>query len=510
MEVSLVYPHQLYKEHPALDEKRQVYFLEEPLVYGADRQWPLEHHARRQALLREAGLEYVDYLTGLGFEIEHIGLPDTRKEKSHSCDLLNRLPAKVTGIHVARLVDDLITRRLEKWCGKKGIQLIWYHTPNFLTPEEWWRGYLEGKKKPFMAHFYQAQRKRMDILVDDKGKPEGGSWSYDELNRKKLPKKYVEPALPEVKDFSADTKTWVQEHFPNAWGGCSIGLPRTHDEAEAWLEVFLKERFELFGDYEDAISSRFATQQHSLLTPMMNIGLLNPSDVVQRAIGYAKDHDVPLNSLEGFVRQIIGWREFMRCMYELHGREMRVSNFWGFTHELPTCFYTGRSGLPPVDRAIKELLKTGYCHHIERLMVLGVIFQLCHVKPTAVYRWFMEMFIDAYDWVMVPNVYGMSQFADGGKFVTKPYVCGSNYIRKMSDYPKGDWCDIWDGLFWDFIDSNRAFYQNQPRLGMMTRQLDKMAPEKLQAHRDNAAAYREKIHSGWQCEAGDESTELPL
>jgi deoxyribodipyrimidine photolyase-related protein len=111
---------------------------------------------------------------------------------------------------------------------------------------------------------------------------------------------------------------------------------------------------------------------------------------------------------------------------------------------------------------------------------------------------------------MVPNVYGMSQFADGGKFVTKPYVCGSNYIRKMSDYPKGDWCDIWDGLFWDFIDSNRAFYQNQPRLGMMTRQLDKMAPEKLQAHRDNAAAYREKIHSGWQCEAGDESIELPL
>ena len=507
MEISLLYPHQLYKEHPALDKKRPVFFIEEPLLYGCDTKWPLEHHARRHALLKEAGTVYIEGLVASGYKAKVIELA---KGQSHSCNMLDQLPDKLKVIHLAKVVDDLISRRLEKWCGKKGIQLIWYDTPNFLTPEEWWRGYLEGKKKPFMAHFYQAQRKRMAILMDDQGKPEGGSWSYDELNRKKLPKKYVEPALPEVEAFSNETHTWVQEHFPNAWGECSIGLPRTHDEAEAWLEVFLKERFALFGDYEDAISTRHATQQHSLLTPMMNIGLLNPNDVVRRAIDYAKDHDVPLNSLEGFVRQIIGWREFMRCMYELHGREMRVSNFWGFTHELPKCFYTGRSGLPPVDRAITELLKTGYCHHIDRLMVLGVIFQLCHIKPTAVYRWFMEMFIDAYDWVMVPNVYGMSQFADGGKFVTKPYVCGSNYIRKMSDYPKGDWCDIWDGLFWDFIDSNRDFYKKQPRLGMMTMQLNKMAPEKLQAHRDNAAAYREKIHSGWQSGASDEATELPL
>ena len=507
MEISLVYPHQLYKEHPALDEKRPVFLIEEPLLYGSDSKWPIEHHARRQALLREAGVLYVDGLVASGYKAEIIEIPSGQ---AHSCDLLDKLPGKLITIHVAKVVDDLISRRLQQWCDQKGIDLLWYETPNFLTPEDWWRGYLEGKKKPFMAHFYQAQRKRMGILLDEKGKPEGGSWSYDELNRKKLPKTYIEPKLPEVKAFSAETKAWVKEHFPNAWGECSMGLPRTHEEAEAWLEVFLQERFELFGDYEDAISTRYATQQHSLLTPMLNIGLLDPGYVVQRAIDYAKEHDVPLNSLEGFVRQVIGWREFMRCMYELHGREMRVSNFWGFTHELPTCFYTGRSGLPPVDRAIKELLKTGYCHHIDRLMVLGVIFQLCHVKPTAVYRWFMEMFIDAYDWVMVPNVYGMSQFADGGKFVTKPYVCGSNYIRKMSDYPKGDWCDIWDGLFWDFIDSNRDFYKKQPRLGMMTMQLDKMAPEKLQAHRDNAAAYREKIHSGWQSESTDEATELPL
>lgn len=501
MEISLVYPHQLYREHPALESGRPVFFLPEPLVYGCDTEWPLLHHARRQALLKEAGDRYVTLLRGMGHEVVAIDLPTGN---SHSHDLLDALPAGVKVVHLARVVDDLITRRLQEWCEQKAVELVWYETPNFLTPDDWWRGYFEGKKKPFMAHFYQAQRKRMKLLLDEDGKPAGGSWSYDEQNRKKLPKNYREPALPRVDDFAAATRSWVQRHFPDAWGETGPGLPRSHDEADEWLEVFLRERFALFGDYEDALSPRYATQQHSLLTPMLNIGLLDPAHVVQRAVVYAQKHEVPLNSLEGFVRQIIGWREFMRCMYELHGRDMRVSNYWGFSHEMPKCFYTGRSGLPPVDRVIRQLLETGYAHHIERLMVMGVIFQLCHVKPTAVYRWFMELFIDAHDWVMVPNVYGMSQFADGGKFVTKPYVCGSNYIRKMSDYPKGEWCDIWDALFWDFIAANREFYLNQPRLGMMARQLDKMSAEKLQAHRDLARDYREKIHRGWESEPDGE------
>ncbi len=499
MEITLVYPHQLFKEHPALCAKRPVFFVEEPLVYGSDTEWPLEHHARRQSLLREAGECYISLLSECGFKVHKLDLPPG---SSHSHDVLDALPPAVSKVHVAAVVDDLLGRRLEHWCAGKKVGLIWYETPNFLSPDDWWRSYLQDKKNPFMAHFYQAQRKRMGILLDEAGKPEGGSWSYDEQNRKKLPKNYQEPNLPRVADFSAETRDWVQSHFPNAFGSADQGLPRTHEEAREWLEVFLRERFDLFGDYEDALSKQFATQQHSLLTPMLNIGLLDPADVVQRALEYAREHGVALNSLEGFIRQIIGWREFMRCMYELHGREMRLSNFWGFSKDMPRCFYSGRSGLPPVDRAIRQVLQTGYNHHIERLMVLGVIFQLCHVRPTSVYCWFMEMFIDAYDWVMVPNVYGMSQFADGGKFVTKPYVCGSNYIRKMSDYPKGDWCDTWDALFWDFIDSNREFYQNQPRLGMMTMQLDRMAPEKLEMHRARAAAYREKIHSGWEADPG--------
>lgn len=497
MEIALIYPHQLYRDHPVLENGRKVYFVEEPLVYGKDRRWPLVHHARRQALLKEAGECYISLLKENGYEVETLALG---VEACNSEDMLEQLPDGVAKIVVCQAVDDLLERRLVKWCGQKGIDLEWKDTPNFLTPEKWWRDHFKGKTKPFMAHFYKAQRKRLGILLEKNGEPVGGQWSFDEDNRKKLPKGYSEPKLPELEPFTQSTKSWVGRVFPDAWGSASgdRGLPRTHQEAEAWLDVFLKERFEAFGDYEDAISGRFATQQHSLLTPMLNIGLLDPLAVTQKALEYGEKNKVPLNSIEGFVRQVIGWREFMRCMYELYGREMRLQNFWGFEHEMPKCFYTGRSGLPPVDNAIKRVLDTGYAHHIERLMVFGVIFQLCHVRPDAVYRWFMELFIDAYDWVMVPNVYGMSQFADGGKFVTKPYVCGSNYIRKMSDYPAGEWCEIWDALFWDYIEANRKFYEDQPRLGMMARQLDKMDKRKLEQHRQLAREYREKIHAGWE------------
>lgn len=505
MKAILIYPHQLYENHPCLTGgvAASIYLVEEPLIYGCDSKWKIPHHVRRQALLREAGTKYIKSQKK---KINLIGLDGFKKnEKLSTSKMLGKLPKNISEIHLARVVDDLLERRITAWAEKKDVEIVWYETPNFLSPDDWWQGYFSDKKKPLMHHFYQAQRKRMSILVDDGNKPVGGSWSYDSENRKKLPKNYQEPPLPKCTPFSKDTITWVNKHFPKDESIGEIdestqGMPQTHEEAKKWLESFLTERFDLFGDYEDALSTRYSTQQHSLLTPMLNIGLLEPQYIVDRAVEYAKENDVPLNSLEGFLRQIIGWREFMRCMYERHGRTMRCENFWGFEQDVPKAFYTGRTGIPPVDDVIKKLIDTGYCHHIERLMVMGVMFQLCHIKPDAVYRWFMEFFIDAYDWVMVPNVYGMSQFADGGKFVTKPYVCGSNYIRKMSDYPKGEWCDIWDGLFWDFINTNKEFYINQPRLGMMTRQLDKMSAEKLENHKKHAAHFREKMHSGWECD----------
>jgi len=173
------------------------------------------------------------------------------------------------------------------------------------------------------------------------------------------------------------------------------------------------------------------------------------------------------------LRQIIGWREFIRGIYCVDGVRQRNSNFWNFENRMPPSFYDGSTGIEPIDNTIKKVLKNAYAHHIERLMVLGNFMLLLEVKPSLVYKWFMELFIDSYDWVMVPNIYGMSQFADGGLLATKPYLSGSNYILKMSDYKKGDWCDIWNSLFWEFINTRREFFKKNPRMNMMVAMYNK-------------------------------------
>ena len=233
---------------------------------------------------------------------------------------------------------------------------------------------------------------------------------------------------------------------------------------------------------------------HGVLTPMLNIGLLTPQQVLDRTLARAELGDIPLNSLEGFIRQIIGWREFRAAMYRRHGVTRRTGNFWNFADRpIPEAFYTATTGLPPIDDAIRHALDTGYCHHIERLMLLGNVMLLCGFHPNRIYTWFMELFVDAYDWVMVPNVYGMSQFADGGIFTTKPYLSGSNYVRKMSDYRKGPWCEIWDGLFWSFIQRHDTFFRSQYRLAMLARNLDRMDVETLKMHQKNADLFLESI-----------------
>ena len=211
--------------------------------------------------------------------------------------------------------------------------------------------------------------------------------------------------------------------------------------------------------------------------------------IVSETLEYANQNEIPLNSLEGFIRQIIGWREFIRGIYTTEGVRQRNGNFWKFNREIPNAFYTGDTGLDPLDNTIKHCLESGYTHHIERLMILGNIMVLLGIKPESVYNWFMEIFIDSYDWVMVPNVYGMSQFADGGTFATKPYIGGSNYIKKMSNYGQGPWSAIWDGLFWRFISVNQDFFLKNPRMSMMVHSFNRMSDEKRTLHLENAAAF---------------------
>ena len=467
MDITLVFPHQLFEHHPGIQANRSVALIADGLILGGDPEWPLTIHPRKLQLHQQSMLAYKKQLESKGHNV----LTLTPNKQQQTSDLLNQLIGSgYQTFYLADPVDDLLTKRVRKTLQQRSCVLEILPTPMLLTPTEVMDDYFNGRRKPMMVHFYQMQRKRLGVLIDDQGAPVGGRWSFDADNRKKLPKGITVPEEP------------------------SIDLPVDHLSAQQWLDTFLEYRLAGFGTYEDAISSQHRVMWHSVLTPMLNLGLLTPQQVLNRTLAAADASEIPLNSLEGFLRQIIGWREFMAAMYLRHGVTMRNSNFWNFEDRpIPDAFYQGTTGIPPIDDAIKRALNTGYCHHIERLMLLGNMMLLCGFHPTRIYTWFMELFVDAYDWVMVPNVYGMSQFADGGIFTSKPYLSGSNYVRKMSDYKTGEWCGIWDGLFWSFIHRHGDFFRSQPRLAMMTRNLDRMAPEVMETHYSKAQQFLDSL-----------------
>jgi deoxyribodipyrimidine photolyase-related protein len=333
-----------------------------------------------------------------------------------------------------------------------------------------------------MGDFYKFQRRRLGILLTEQGEPQGGQWSYDDQNRKPLPKQIDIPklTLPTATHHVQAVSALVEQRFPDHPGQSQhFWLPVTRVDALAWLHQFLAERFAHFGPYEDALSSQAPFVFHSVLSPLLNLGLLTAPEVVELALAYSAHHAVPLNSLEGFMRQIIGWREYIRGVYHAVPAQ-RQQNALHHTRTLSADWYHGTTGLVPVDQVIQRVQQRGWAHHIERLMVMSNAMLLAEVHPDEVFRWFMELFVDSADWVMVPNVYGMGQFADGGQMMTKPYISGSNYLCKMSDYPKGDWCEIWDGLYWRFVDRNRVLFTRNPRLSMMVKTLEKINPERRQ------------------------------
>ena len=312
------------------------------------------------------------------------------------------------------------------------------------------------------------------------GKPEGGKFSFDVENRKKVPQRFTVPKrlIPKQTKKIKAAATYVDCNFPDAIGNKGPFLyPFTFAEAEKTLSDFIENRLALFGDYEDAILKNESFLFHSVLTPALNIGLITPQQMIEKVMTAWEKKKIPLNSAEGFLRQIIGWREFIRACYLLKGSSQRTKNHFQHKKSLPKGFWDGTTGIEPIDATIKKILDTGYCHHIERLMVLGNFLLLTETDPNAVYDWFMRYFVDAYDWVMVPNVYGMSQYADGGLITSKPYISGSNYLLKMSDYKKGRWSDIWDGLFWRFLEKHKDLISKNPRMKMLLNYLKKNKKE---------------------------------
>ena len=328
-----------------------------------------------------------------------------------------------------------------------------------------------------MATFYKEVRKKSGILLGSDGNPVGGKWSFDEDNRNKLPKDISIPKFPKIKEtnHTKKLKPIIEKLFKDHPGSTDhFWFATEYDDVVKLLNFFIKEKSNLFGDYEDAVDQKDNILFHSALSPYINLGLITPEFIIQKVLEFHKKNKIRMNSLEGYIRQVIGWREFMRGIYQGNSKEMETGNFFKQNRKMKSSWYEANTGLPPLDYAIKNAVNHGWSHHIERLMILSNIMNLCEIKPTVVYKWFMEMFVDSSDWVMVPNVYGMGLFSVGGIFATKPYICGSAYFMKMMDFKKGEWCNTMDGLYWRFIERNRKFFLKNPRLSMMVRIFDKM------------------------------------
>ncbi len=394
--------------------------------------------------------------------------------------------------------DHFFALTITNYLNKKNIDYQELQNPMFLYSRDHFKDYLSKYNKPLMKNFYERNRKTHNILMTEDEKPIGGKYSYDSENRKKIPKKQQiekRDILLERPKYFKEVEELIHEHFSNHPGDLdSYWIPTTRKEAIKVFKKFLQNHMDQFGDFQDALDTRCAFLNHALISPSLNIGHLTPDEVIREAVKCLREDHSNLNSIEGFIRQVMGWREFVRGIYQNFDKIQQEKNFFSHKRKLKDVWYTGETGVEPIDDAIRKALKYGYCHHIERLMVLSNIMLLLEVDPKEVYKWFMEMFVDSSDWVMGPNVFGMGQFSDGGIFATKPYISGSNYILKMSHYSKNsDWCEAIDGLYWRFIDEKREFLKGNHRLGMMISSLEKMDSEKKERIFTAANKLQEKL-----------------
>ena len=363
----------------------------------------VKHHKQKIAFFLACMREYRDELTQRGIDVHYEGL-DAEGDRDRSYeDKLEHFLAQIETkqFMVWEIEDKFFEERIFAFAEKKRLRITVLPSPMFLTTRAQLEHWLT-KNRPLMRNFYKWQRQRLQLMVNRSGEPAGGQWSFDEDNRKALPRGKALPGIKLAKPngMLRDVIKMVSERFsdhPGELNEETWWLPVTRRTALNWLSQFLEERFADFGAYEDALTTRGPFLFHSVLSPMLNIGLLTPEEVLLEALKAAKKNHIPLNSLEGFVRQIAGWREFIRGIYRVFSGEQERTNCFDH-HRLPTNhWYEGTTGLLPLDDAIRKAQRYGYTHHIERLMVVGNLMLLCEIEPRHAHRWFMEMYIDSSD-----------------------------------------------------------------------------------------------------------------
>ncbi|MCI9857356.1 cryptochrome/photolyase family protein [Microbacterium proteolyticum] len=473
MRAALILATQQFAEHPAYADGGidEFFFIE-----AAPRFRKIPYHRHKIVLLISAMRHTAARLEADGKTVRRIALGDDLTFKAGLESLLRK--HRVTELTWMSDPNRPVDERIAAICAAHDVDTDVQSDGLFITPEEEVDGWFAEHPTPLMEDFYHWQRRRTGILMDG-GKPAGRRWNFDADNRKPLPKKGVDiPSLPQPEhdEITRTVICEVDEMFPEHPGTAGeFWLPVTPEDARAWLDVFVAERLHDFGRYEDAMKADEPFLFHAVISPMLNIGLLT----VEEVVAAATRTDAPLASVEGFIRQVIGWREYMRGMYRAHPELERV-NALHLDGRIQKYWYSGErmpSDLPvPVRTVLERVHRWGYAHHIERLMVLGNWFLLQGYAPREVNAWFLALFVDAYDWVMVPNVMGMSQFADGGFVATKPYVSGGAYLQKMGSWwpsaadAKGS---VFTDAYWAFLERHEDVLAGNHRLSLALAQMRK-------------------------------------
>ena len=374
---------------------------------------------------------------------------------------------------------------------------------HFLCTLDEFSGWLRNRKEPRMEYFYREMRKKYGILMEN-GKPTGGDWNYDQDNRKAFPKSGPEsPAIPGATDdpVVAEVINAVEELLEDHPGSLeSFDWPVTPEQAVERLRTFIDDHLESFGRFQDAMWVDEPYLHHSRISSALNLKLLDPRDVISAAEAAYRDGNAPLNAVEGFIRQILGWREYVRGIYFARMPGYLESNALEHDRDLPEFFWTGDTEMACLQQTVSQTLRHGYAHHIQRLMVTGLYALLLGVEPKQVHEWYLAVYVDAIEWVEAPNTIGMSQYGDGGYLASKPYVATGKYIKRMSNYCDGcpynpdqrvgqDACPF-TTLYWDFLIRHEERFRNHPRMALQIRNLDRIDADEKEAIRRRAGGLK--------------------
>lgn len=450
-----------------------------------------KHHIQKMLAFMNAMRDFAMQLERAGHNVKYIKLKDPDNQQSFYKNILKIIDT-YSGINKFeyQLPDEYrLDQELRKITNQISLEHQSYSTEHFLTNREDLNNFFVNKKIWRMEEYYRYIRKKYSILmVNDK--PIGDKWNYDHDNRKKWDPKQ---SVPEPITFNHDVEKLKYEidelkiKFIGSVDVRGFNWPKNEDESLQVLNHFIKLSLDKFGDFQDAMANEHPFLFHSLISFALNTKMLSPLTVAKTVEKYLKKDLSNLSAVEGFIRQIIGWREYIRGVYWAKMPEYANSNFLKFKNKLPDFFWDGKTNMNCLQKSIQQSLKHAYAHHIQRLMILGNFMLLSEVDPQQVHQWFLSIYIDAIEWVEMPNVLGMSQYADGGLLATKPYISSGSYINKMGNYCKSCKYDVktkfadnscpFNSLYWSFFLNNPSLLEKNPRMGIVKMQLNKMNKE---------------------------------